>query len=262
MRSHGVAAELNREALDVWVRQSWVSPAVLLICICGSYLTFPSLNVPITKVGRMTVPPSQDCRVVHVKLVERDLAHKSSIIVHHYDYDDFLVTLKISKRMPALLASLISFSLRRHSRSYFNKGRAEIAVAQWQQQRKRKKRRRRSTGQNGRSWAPLPLPLAWQGPKDSGYMGPIIQVSPFWAGHFFYIRTFLKLRCIFSYYVCWIPKHFFLLRKILFGYYLLELVTSLESRQFQKGRWLVSPTLCTKYQSGVEQPRGQLAIVI
>ena len=77
------------------------------------------------------MPTSQDCRVIHVKLVERDLAHKGSIIVHHYDYDDFLVILKISKHMPALLASLTSFSLRRDSRSYFNKGRAETAAAQW-----------------------------------------------------------------------------------------------------------------------------------
>ena len=61
----------------------------------------------------MTVPASQNLGLIHVKLMEWNVAHKSSIIVHHYQYEDFSVILKISKKVPASLAFLISFSLRK-----------------------------------------------------------------------------------------------------------------------------------------------------
>lgn len=64
---------------------------------------------------------------------------------HCYCCGDVLVILKIAKPLSSPHTSLIFFSLRRDSRSYFNKGRAERLAAQ---QRKRMKRRRGSAGQN------------------------------------------------------------------------------------------------------------------
>ena len=114
----------------------------------------------------------------------------------------------------------------RDFRSCFDKGRVNRAAVQWCQLRKRRK----IGGGGGLGTTATASSIT--GTTNSGSMTPVTQGSPFRAMRFFLhsriseIKRYFQL-CIFN------SKAFFfsLTRKILYGCYLLELVTSLEFRR-------------------------------